>query len=335
MINFVMHKKRMTNGSYMDLSIIIPVYNLGDYIAGCLDSILTQDVSDRLYEIILVDDGSTDMGPEIMRRYSSSHGNIWLISKPNGGVSSARNKGMEIARGRYITFVDADDQIVMGSLNQVISRARSTEDDLVILRMSSGAGLKERYSWIGKFLPDRSYSPKEILDKGYFRGSACSCLFSRDALKNSGISLNENLSRSEDTLFVSQFIAANHSISFADIPFYQVTERVGSASRQLSENFLRGYGHALQAAEDFLSSNDVSCPEWIQYFKYQIFIRIASVASALGINAKKASSLSGHKGYLPIKTYGIVADRWKILILNISYPLFQFLIKLRDRAFNA
>ena len=104
MINFVMHKKRMTNGSYMDLSIIIPVYNLGDYIAGCLDSILTQDVSDRLYEIILVDDGSTDMGPEIMRRYSSSHGNIRLISKLNGGVSSARNKGMEIARGRFITF---------------------------------------------------------------------------------------------------------------------------------------------------------------------------------------------------------------------------------------
>lgn len=325
----------MANESYMDLSIIIPVYNLEEYVARCLDSILTQDVSDDQYEIILVDDGSTDNSPEVMRRYTSTHRNVRLINKPNGGVSSARNKGIEIARGRFITFVDADDQIVNGSLNHVISEAHSTDNDLVILRMSSGASLKERYFWFGLFTPGLSYSPRGILDKGYFRGSACACLFSRNAIKKSGICFSESLSLAEDTLFISQFMATNRRISFADVSFYQITERDGSASRKLSEGFLKGYGKALQIAEEFLSANDVSYPEWIQYFKYQIFIRIASLASALGINAKKASLLSGNKAYLPIIMSGIVVDRVKISALNISYPLFQFLIKLRDRAFNA
>ena len=98
------------------LSIIIPVYNAEKYISACLDSILAQPISPTLYEIILVNDGSTDKSPEIAKYYASNHENIRCFDQPNGGQSSARNRGIKEAHGKYLWFVDADDVIVPNSL---------------------------------------------------------------------------------------------------------------------------------------------------------------------------------------------------------------------------
>ena len=91
------------------LSIIVPVYNVEKYLARCIDSILAQTFTD--FELILVDDGSTDNSGEICDEYAGKDPRIIVIHKENGGVSSARNHGLDIARGEYITFVDSDDQI--------------------------------------------------------------------------------------------------------------------------------------------------------------------------------------------------------------------------------
>lgn len=88
-------------------SIIVPVYNVELYLCQCIDSLLSQSFKD--YEIILVDDGSTDKCPQICDDYSSKHQRIHTIHKENGGLSDARNKGIDAARGKYITFVDSDD----------------------------------------------------------------------------------------------------------------------------------------------------------------------------------------------------------------------------------
>ncbi len=94
----------------MELSIIIPVYNLENYIEDCLKSCLNQDIED--YEIICVDDGSKDNSPVILDRYAREYpGRIKVFHKENGGVSSARNYGLERAQGDWIWFVDGDDLI--------------------------------------------------------------------------------------------------------------------------------------------------------------------------------------------------------------------------------
>ncbi len=93
------------------LSIIIPVYNAEKYLAECLDSCLNQDIPAEDYEIICVNDGSTDGSAEILERYAREHSNVRFITQPNGGVSVARNTGIDAARGEYIWFVDADDLI--------------------------------------------------------------------------------------------------------------------------------------------------------------------------------------------------------------------------------
>lgn len=89
------------------ISVIVPVYKAERYLNECIDSILAQTFSD--FELILVDDGSPDRSGEICDQYAAEDARIRVIHKPNGGVSSARNAGFEITRGKYITFVDADD----------------------------------------------------------------------------------------------------------------------------------------------------------------------------------------------------------------------------------
>ena len=88
------------------ISVIIPVYNVSSFLPRCLDSVLRQE---HILEIILVDDGSTDDSGSLCDRYAAKDSRITVIHKQNGGLSSARNAGLDVARGKYVAFVDSDD----------------------------------------------------------------------------------------------------------------------------------------------------------------------------------------------------------------------------------
>ena len=112
------------------ISVIVPVYKVEQYLHRCLDSILNQTFTG--FEIILVDDGSTDGSGEICDRYAAKYNNIKVIHKENGGLSSARNAGLEIAKGKYIMFVDSDDMIHSKTLEKQLSILHETDADAVI-----------------------------------------------------------------------------------------------------------------------------------------------------------------------------------------------------------
>ena len=92
------------------LSVIIPMYNASQYIQQCLDSIVVQDGFPD-FQIIVIDDGSNDNGADIVQEYSLKYSNIELYKQENQGVSAARNRGMDLARGKYVSFIDADDMV--------------------------------------------------------------------------------------------------------------------------------------------------------------------------------------------------------------------------------
>lgn len=112
----------------LPVSIIVPVYNVANYLIECVDSILGQTFSD--FELILVNDGSTDKSLDICRKYEAKDSRIRVVDKQNGGVSSARNAGIDRAKGEYITFVDSDDLIKIDYLENLVN-ALNIDTDLV------------------------------------------------------------------------------------------------------------------------------------------------------------------------------------------------------------
>ena len=118
----------------MKLSIIVPMYNVANYLAKCLDSLLEQDLSHSDYEIILVNDGSTDKCGEIAQQYADTYTNVKLISQKNMGLSVARNVGIKQAQGDYILFVDSDDYLQPNCLGSLIAQAESNELDVLRFR---------------------------------------------------------------------------------------------------------------------------------------------------------------------------------------------------------
>lgn len=112
------------------LSIIVPVYNVEKYIHQCLESIIAQDFPD--YEVILVDDGSTDTSGEICDRYTAKYSQFQCIHKANGGLPSARKCGYAASRGQYVTFVDSDDWIAPAIYSKMCLEARNTGADIVL-----------------------------------------------------------------------------------------------------------------------------------------------------------------------------------------------------------
>lgn len=114
------------------LSIVVPIYGVEQYLRKCVDSLLAQDLSSSEYEIILVDDESPDACPQICNEYATICENIRVIHRKNGGLSAARNSGIEIAQGEYIMFVDSDDYIELNVLGGLIAQVK--RDNLDVLR---------------------------------------------------------------------------------------------------------------------------------------------------------------------------------------------------------
>ena len=125
------------------VSIIVPVYNGERYIAKCVSSILSQTLSDS--EVILVDDGSTDKTPEILKEYANKDNRIRIITQINQKQGAARNRGLEIAQGEYITFIDADDWIDENYLEKMYKYASSANADLAISTSIRETGHRHRY----------------------------------------------------------------------------------------------------------------------------------------------------------------------------------------------
>ena len=128
------------------ITLIVPVYNVEKYLVRCLDSCLHQDLDEDEYEIIAVNDGSYDGSLKLLKEYANRYRNIVLIDKPNGGLSSARNAGLERARGNFIWVVDSDDWIAENCLKTVCRLFDNNNIDMITFNTyyATNIGYKEQ-----------------------------------------------------------------------------------------------------------------------------------------------------------------------------------------------
>lgn len=183
------------------ISIIIPVYNVEQYLPQCLDSILSQSYKD--FEVILINDGSTDNCGEICDQYAKRDKRIKVIQQKNSGVSSARNKGLQEGKGHFFTFIDADDYINPHYITNLIS---NKDEDLVIGGLFFlNTGFKNR-------IKSEIYKNEQIADfirkhiSGLYFTSPCAKLYKRSIIKRCLIRFDEKMRIAEDLDFNLQYL---------------------------------------------------------------------------------------------------------------------------------
>lgn len=167
-----------------EVSIIVPVYNSIPYIDKCIESILAQTFKN--FELIIVNDGSTDQSGYICDQYAKKDSRVKVIHKENGGVSSARNVGMNIARGEFISFVDGDDWIYKDMYHKLYDLCKRTDSDISvcsIYREINGEIVGRKKEEVVKEM-DNNEAMKQLFTGKYYRFAIWAKLYKKSCFKN-------------------------------------------------------------------------------------------------------------------------------------------------------
>lgn len=221
-------------------SIIVPIYNCEKYLSRCIDSILDQTFTD--FELILVNDGSKDDSGMICEDYAQKDSRIVVIHKENGGVSSARNMGLRIASGKYISFVDADDTIDKQFLSTLIDE--NIDVDLIICGFTeidsySNVVTNNLYNIPSEQIFNFSEIKTHIISSTYtssnLTNSCCNKLYKKSIIDDHNLTF-VNRKRGEDWLFNIEYLQVINSAIYHNVPLYKYHRNNTSAMSNLLEN---------------------------------------------------------------------------------------------------
>lgn len=303
------------------LSIIIPAYNSGAYIENCIDSIVVPDGAS--VQILVIDDGSTDNTPEILKRISNDNVRLKVIEKPNGGVSSARNVGILNASGQYVMFLDSDDSLHHGSLDRIFGKKFNGSSDAIVLRGCSAE--YELDPWYDKFEEGVIYSGEELMRSGYVRGSSCACLYNLDFLKKHSILFREDLTMGEDTVFFACVLSCGAKISFADLLVYDINLRPDSLSRNLDQSIIQRYGMTITAIRSVVRDRVVADNTLMS-----VILGCINVAARMGLGPGETKKICNIETILPLSTSVFAGRKWRPWLLNHSFIALFYFKKLKD-----
>lgn len=218
------------------ITIIVPVYNAEEYLDRCMNSILDQEFSS--YEVILVDDGSTDASGLICDRYSGTDPRFITVHQKNSGVSAARNAGLNLAQGEYVMFLDSDDALLPYAMDELMSN--SNDEDVIIggygvfienvpkKEIKPKATVSYKGSQYPHFFQDNILRNCEMLDSPWAK------LFKRKVIGKTRFS--EQLNYAEDKLFVFEVLAKSSSVMTVSSAVYGYYLRAGSLGSDISSD---------------------------------------------------------------------------------------------------
>lgn len=219
------------------VSVIVPVYNVEAYLERCIASLISQTLEN--IEIILVDDGSTDNSPGICDKAAEVHHNITVIHKENGGVSSARNAGLDIATGKYISFIDSDDYVEPDMMELMVGRAEADGSQLVQCDITRHIKSEVKNNFFNVKNGNLDLKNHNLNEFNQIFGSDISVflwdkIYERSIIENHKIRyLDMKYVLSEDQLFLICYCRFANQISFVDKALYPIYEKFRSAVARL------------------------------------------------------------------------------------------------------
>lgn len=265
------------------ISIIVPVYNVSLYLKQCIQSIISQEGN---IEVILVDDGSPDESPSICDEYAKKDNRIHVIHKQNGGVSSARNAGLDAAQGEWIWFVDGDDYIAENILKAVYQEIQThPHADLIQMGINY---LYDNY----RLVPQR-IELVDNLDKNKFLLQHISyhnprILFKREIIEQNNLHFTQGLKVAEDQEFQLKYMMLCETPIQIPISAYIYRQREGSATHDSSTSIqiINDTFTVLENLNRFINKKQIPAKEWL-HNRLQVMTRSLLYAASQIHNLNK------------------------------------------------
>lgn len=265
-------------------SIIVPVYNVENYLQECVQSLLNQTFEN--YELLLVDDGSTDSSGKMCDEFSSIDNRIVVVHKANGGLSSARNTGLDKVNGEFIIFIDSDDFIYgCDSLEQISQKLVETGADVLIYNMRRYYTETDTYTDIvtdkvNCQLIDRSEPYKALtymIEANLFRASACNKVVKRSLIEENNMRFMEGF-LSEDLDWCGKLLLYSLKYAYLDLPVYSYRQqRTGSiTSNKQADKLIRDKLYMCMIGFKEAIKQEDKQKEWLlgSYYAYEYAVLI-------------------------------------------------------------
>lgn len=246
------------------ISIIVPVYNGEATLQQCVDSILSQPFKN--FELLLIDDGSTDETPTICDEYANVDSRVKVIHKKNGGVSSARNIGLDEAKGRWITFIDSDDYIENGYIRDL----SDLNVDIILCRYNNLVGDKFESSFVIQDSPKISLGKiiSKYLSNSLFRAPWAK-FYKKVLIDN--IRFPEDMKVGEDTCFIFQYLSKCNSLCLltSDAYIVRISKNSDEVKYAISVNYaIKSLTHLKDAFELLNKAHHVGKDKFLSYISY-------------------------------------------------------------------
>lgn len=210
-------------------SIIVPVYNAEQFLERCIKSLIGQTYKN--FEVIFINDGSSDTSGDILKKYCTSDKRLKLIERTNQGVSSARNEGIERAIGEYVIFVDADDYVEKNLLEKISEC--SSKAEMIMYNFKDNGIVNKVEKEVPPFCDDVSESAILISGLNSFRGFVWNKAFKRNIVIKNDIKFKDDIHMCEDLCFCIDFLEKNITTAFILEPLYYYEHRGVSASANI------------------------------------------------------------------------------------------------------
>lgn len=310
------------------ISIIVPVYNVESYIERCLISLTNQTYKN--IEIILINDGSKDHSGEICDKWSKNDSRIVVFHKFNGGVSSARNLGLQYAKGKWISFVDPDDYMATNALEMLIKTANNQKADIVdcnYYKVLQGKNIEYPINKINEKINSTKYI-KNILT--YTSQVSLIPKIIRTELFN-GLKLNESLSIGEDLIFNLNILLHNSQVKIFRLKDFLYFYLIRDDSAMRSSDFEMKYNNLSNAAIHLFQETNQFENYKIELFSFELINLYFRMIKTGNILTKSEYIILKNKLiYIPIFQNGL-AFKFKILLwcYLTNRVLGNFIIKLR------
>lgn len=225
------------------LSIVIPMCNTGEWIGRCVGSMLDQNVETAMYEIVIVDDGSTDNGAEVAAAIVAKNSNITLIRQSNCGLGSARNRGLISALGEYVWFVDSDDYLLPGGLLSVIDALSTANFDILAIGAQTVDEFENRIKWVD--LSWKSQSGVPVKAARFFRDNyrltyAWLYVFRTNLLKSRALYFQPRINM-QDAELLPRIFGSAESVIICPASVYAYVKRRSSYMNSSDHGVRDGY----------------------------------------------------------------------------------------------